>query len=257
MAEYGAAVASNSKPASIRSTRSVRASSRISDESTPLLARENGDLQPDGGSSPRTASTTPSSLSPKRKWPWPSIIALLLLTAFTIVIMLLGFFVPEAMEEYATQAKRFDITSISLPEFTPTGAKARVQGVFWMDPAQVRQKSVRDLGVFGTWLARRVESSESTVQVFLPDYDNVLLGTAEVPPIQVDIQSGHRNDIDFLADLEPGDVAGIRSVANDWLEGRLEKLTVQGKADVELQSGILSLGTRNISKSIVFQGRSN
>ena len=168
--------------------------------------------------------------------------------------MLLGFFVPEAMEEYAMQAKRFDISSISLPEFTPTGARARVQGVFWMDSAQVRRKSVRDLGVFGTWLARRVKSSESTVQVFLPDYDNVLLGTAKVPSIEVDVQSGHRNDVDILADLEPGDVAGIRTVANDWLDGRLKKLTVQGKADVKLRSGILSLGTRNISQSILFQG---
>jgi len=168
--------------------------------------------------------------------------------------MLLGFFVPEAMEEYATQAKQFDISSISLPEFTPTGARARVQGVFWMDPAQVRRKSVRDLGVFGTWIARRVKSSESTVQVFLPDYDNVLLGTAKIPPIEIDVQSGHRNDLDILADLEPGDVAGIRAVANDWLDGRLDKLTVKGKADVKLRSGILSLGTQRISQSIIFQG---
>ena len=169
--------------------------------------------------------------------------------------MLLGFFVPEVIEEYATQAKRFDIASISLPEFTAAGARARVQGVFWMDPAQVRRKSVRDLGVFGTWLARRVESSESTVQVFLPDYDHVLLGTAKLPPIEVDVQSGHRNDIDFLTDLEPGDVAGIRAVANDWLDGRLEKLTVHGKADVKLRSGILSFGMRSISQSIILQGR--
>jgi hypothetical protein len=158
------------------------------------------------------------------------------------------------MGEYAAQAKRFDISSISLPEFTPTGARAHVQGVFWMDPSQVKRKSVRDLGVFGTWLARRVKSSESTVQVFLPDYDNVLLGTAKLPPIEVDVQSGHRNDIDILADLEPGDVAGIRAVANDWLDGQLEKLTVQGKADVKLRSGILSLGTQSISQSMVFQG---
>ena len=168
--------------------------------------------------------------------------------------MLLGFFVPDVMEEYAMQAKQLDITSISLPEFTATGARARVQGIFWMDTAQVRRKPVRDLGMFGTWLARRVKSSESTVQIFLPDYDNVLLGTAKVPPIEVDIQSGHRNDIDFLADLEPGDIAGFRAVANDWLDGRLEKLTVQGKADVKLQSGILNLGTHSLSQLIVFQG---
>lgn len=168
--------------------------------------------------------------------------------------MLLGFFVPEVMEEYAMQAKEFDIQSISLPEFTPTGARARIQGVFWMNAANVKRKSVRDLGVFGTWVAKKVKSQESTVKVSLPDYDNAILGTAVVPPIELDIQSGHRNDLDFLVDLEPGDVEGVRAVANDWLDGRLEKLTLQGTADVKLRSGILSLGTQSIAQSLVIQG---
>jgi hypothetical protein len=168
--------------------------------------------------------------------------------------MLLGFFVPEIMEEYATQAKEFDIQSISLPEFTATGARARIQGVFWMNAANVRRKSVKDLGVFGTWLAKRVKSEEATVKILLPDYDNVVLGTANVPSIEIDIQSGHRNDLNFLVDLEPGDVEGIRAVANDWLDGRLEKLTLQGTAEVKLRSGILSLGTQTIAQSLVFEG---
>lgn len=254
----------SSRPASTRSARSKRDSSRTSDESTPLLARDNSENRANGDNGERDHSPAASSLlrslhgkpGARRKWPWPSIIALLLLCAFTVVIMLLGFFVPETMEEYAMQAKEFDIQSISLPEFTATGARARIQGVFWMNAAKVRRKSVRDLGVFGTWLARKVKSEESTVKVFLPDYDNVVLGTANVPAIEIDIQSGHRNDLDFLVDLEPGDVEGIRAVANDWLDGRLEKLTLQGTADVKLRSGILSLGTQAIAQSLVFEGNS-
>jgi hypothetical protein len=168
--------------------------------------------------------------------------------------MLLGFFVPEVMEEYAMQAKEIEITSISLPEFTSTGATARIQGVFWMNADKVRRKSVRDLGVFGTWIAREVETKESRVEVTLPDYDSVIIGTAVIPSIKVNVRSGNKNSIDILADLEPGDVEGIRRVANDWLDGQLETLRVQGKADVKLRSGLISLPSQTIVQSMVFQG---
>jgi len=252
---------STSRPASMRSKKSQPDSSRDTDESTPLLANgDGGDRTYDGEEHDHLTESTsllhPSDVRPgtKRKVPWPSIIALLLLCVFTVVIMLLGFFVPEIMEEYALQAKEFDIQSISLPEFTATGARARIQGVFWMNAANVKRKSVRDLGVFGTWLAKKVKSSDSTVKVYLPAYDNLILGTANIPSIELDIQSGHRNDLDFLVDLEPGDVEAIRAVANDWLDGRLDKLSLRGAADVKLQSGILSLGTQTIAQTVVLQG---
>jgi len=271
MAERGAvgspngasASTSTSRPASTRSKKSQLGSNGDTNESTPLLANgDGGDRTYDGGEDhdPLTESTSlllhPSDVRPgtRRKVPWPSIIALLLLCAFTVAIMLLGFFVPEIMEEYVLQAKEFDIQSISLPEFTATGARARIQGVFWMNAANVKRKSVRDLGVFGTWLAKKVMSSDSTVTVYLPGYDDLVLGTADVPSIELDIQSGHRNDLDFLVDLEPGDVEGIRAVANDWLNGQLDTLTLRGSADVRLRSGILSLGTQTIAQTVVLQG---
>jgi hypothetical protein len=166
--------------------------------------------------------------------------------------MLLGFFVPETMEEYAMQAKKFELTSVSLPEFTANGARARVQGVFWMDPSAVEKKSVRDLGMFGTWIAGAVKSGDSTVKVRLPDYGNVLLGTAQIPPVKVDIRANKKTHIDFLADLEPGDVTGIRRVADDYLSGRLGELRVNGEASVSIRSGILSLGTQNIAQTLIF-----
>jgi hypothetical protein len=168
--------------------------------------------------------------------------------------MLLGFFVPETMEEYAMQAKQFELTSISLPEFTANGAKARVQGVFWMDPSAVKDKNVRNVGKFGTWVAGAVKSGDSTVKVMLPEYGDVLLGTAQIPPITVSIRANKKTPIDFLADLEPGDVAGIRKVADDYLNRRLSELKVRGEADVNIRSGILNLGSQSIAQTLVFAG---
>jgi hypothetical protein len=178
----------------------------------------------------------------------------MLLVAFTVIIIMLGFFVPEVMEEYAMQATKFELTSVSLPEFTANGAKARIQGVFWMDPSEVERKSVRDLGVFGTWVAGAVESNESTVRVSLPEYGDVLLGTATIPSVKLDIRANRKTYIDFLADLEPGDVTGIRKVADDWLNGRLGSLKVLGEASVKLRSGVLSLGIQTLAHSLVFSG---
>jgi hypothetical protein len=77
-----------------------------------------------------------------------------------------------------------------------------------------------------------------------------------VPKLVVNIRNGHTTAIDFLTDLEPGDVEGIRRVANDWLEGRLDQIRLLGKADVGLKSGLISLGSQTISESLVFEGQS-
>lgn len=154
------------------------------------------------------------------------------------------------------QAKVFELKSISLPEFTAGGARARVQGIFKLDAERVHKKYVRDLGVFGTWIAGAVESKESTVKVSLPEYGGIVLGTAVVPPIVVNLRRGQTTELDFLADLTPGDVAGIRKVADDWVSGRLGQLRVLGEANVKIKSGIFNLGTQAISQSLVFAGKS-
>lgn len=160
------------------------------------------------------------------------------------------------MEEYAMQSKDFELTSISLPEFTAGGARARIQGVFKLDSGRVHKKYVRDIGVLGTWIAGAVESKESTVEVSLPEYGGIILGTAIVPPIVVNLRDGRTTEVDFLADLTPGDVSGIRKVADDWVSGRLGQLRVLGEAKVKLKSGIFNLGSQAISHSLVFAGKS-
>ena len=173
-----------------------------------------------------------------------------------IAILGLGFAMRAAVEEYAKQAAMFEPTDLSIDSFTPSGVRARIRGNFGMDASRVEKKPVRDLGRFGTWIARAVESKRSRMDVYLPEYDNVLLGTASVPPIVVDIRNGHTTYIDFLVDLEPGDVDGIRQIANNWIDGRLGQLRVLGEAKIPLKSGIFNLGTQTVSESLVFEGQS-
>jgi hypothetical protein len=168
--------------------------------------------------------------------------------------MLLGFFAPAAVEEYATQAADFKPTKLSPDSLTKTGVRVQIEGDFKMDASKVKKKSVRDIGKLGTWIAKEVESGESDVDVYLPEYGNILIGTAKIPGIKVNIRNGHTTHVSFFADLEPGSFDGLRNIANDWLEGRLGQVRVKGKARVPLKSGIFHLGDQIIEESLLFEG---
>lgn len=171
-----------------------------------------------------------------------------------LAILGIGFATPAVVEEYTKEAMVFEPTGLSIDSFTSTGVKARIQGDFTLDGSRVQKKSVRDLGRAGTWIARSVESKKSRVEVFLPEYGDVLLGYAIVPPIVVGIRDGITTHVDFVSELSAGDLDGIRRMAHDWVEGRIGKLSVRGVADVPLKSGIFSLGTQSLSQTIVFGG---
>ncbi len=238
--------------------------SKHSEESTPLLSQESNHR--DYGDAPiqnEPSSPAASSLrslqnggSSKRNKSrrWPTIVALTILGLGIVVILCLGFAAPAVVEEYAKQAMVFEPTALSVDSFTSTGVKARIQGDLTLDGSRVERKAVRDLGRAGTWVARAVESKRSNVQVYLPEYDDLLLGTADVPPVVVDVRDGHTTHIDFLSDLAAGDLDGIRRMANDWIDGRISHLSVRGVADVPLKSGIFSLGTQSLAQTIVFSG---
>ena len=252
---------SQKSKASARSKHSVK--SKHSDEETPLLSQDAnhpdyGDEHTNGQASSPAASSLRSlqygSSSKKKSTRWPTVVVLIVLGLIVIVIVCLGFAAPAVVEEYAKEAIVFEPTSLSIDSFTATGVRARIRGDFKLDGSKVHRKPVRDLGRAGTWIARKVESKQSKVKVYLPEYDNILLGTADVPPIVVDIRDGHTTHIDFLSDLSAGDLDGIRQMANDWLEGRVGRLTVRGIADVPLKSGIFGLGTQSIAETITFSG---
>jgi len=169
-----------------------------------------------------------------------------------ILIMVFAFLAPNVVEEYATKAIVFEPTSMGIESFTSSGVRARIRGTFGMDASRVEKKTIRDFGRFGTWFAREAETGEAYVEVSLPEYGNIIIGTAAVPPVKVDIRNGHRTGVDFVTDLTPGDKEGIRRIANDWIEGRLGLLRVLGKARVPVKSGIFSLGTQTVKQEMTF-----
>ncbi|KAK2793513.1 hypothetical protein FQN52_001099 [Onygenales sp. PD_12] len=256
-----ASSASGSVSSSRSNTKTKAKTYQLSSESTPLLAHHGSESiqylepRPASTASSRESSPAPSSKNGKSRMRWPSFIALIVLTLAVLAVLGLGFASPTIVKQYSQQAAVFEPAGLSIDSFTPDGVQARVQGSFVLDASRVGTKSVRDLGRLGTWLAREIESEKTEVQVYLPEYGNVLVGTATIPPIKVNIRDGHMNHIDFVADLKAGDVAGVRVVANDWLQGRLGQLRVKGLASVPLKSGIFYLGSQTISESFVFQGQ--
>lgn len=271
LGEAGADQSRSERPPSQKSKASTTSrNSKISNhskhsgESAPLLSRDEdhrnyGDA-PVHDESPSAAASSLRSIQNggptkgKSSRRWPTIIALTILGLVVIVILCLGFAAPEVVEEYAREAMVLEPTDLSIDSFTSTGVRARIRGDFTLDGSRVQKKPVRDLGRAGTWIARAVESKRSKVKVFLPEYGDLLLGTADVPPLVVDISDGHTTHLDFLSDLAAGDLDGIRRMANDWLEGRIGDLTVRGVADVPLKSGIFGLGTQSLAETIMFKG---
>jgi hypothetical protein len=218
-------------------------------ENTPLLSRDDEPYF--------SANVSASdSLRSHQKKPqrWATTVALTLLSATFLAILGLGFAAPAVIEEYAKEALVFEPTNLSIDSFTGEGVIARIQGTFTLDGTRVRRKSVRDLGRAGTWLAREVESAESKFKVYLPEYGNLVLGTANVPPVKVNIRDRQWNHIDFLTELRPGNVEGGRRIANDWLDGKLERLVVKGVAKVPLKSGLFKLGTQTLEMVMRFEG---
>ena len=252
-----------SRPASKHSRQSR--SSNLAAESTPLLSRGNEEREYGAdGNELRSAATSLESLqgqlSSDRKGKsgprWPTLLAVVLLGTSIILVILAGFFAPAVAREYASEAVVVEAKDLSVDSFTPNGLRARVQAIVGLDASRVRNSFVRNMGRFGTRIVGKVESQPTTVKVYVPEYGNVLVGEALVPRLVLDIRNGHWNHLDFLTDLQPGQLDGIRTIANDWLEGRLGELRVLGKVDLRVKMGGFSLGTRTVTESFAFEGQS-
>ncbi|KAJ9149389.1 Pre-rrna processing protein [Pleurostoma richardsiae] len=180
---------------------------------------------------------------------------MILLALLSIAILVGAFFVPTAVEEYAKEAAVLEPTNLSLESITTNGVRARIQANIRLDGSRVKNDHVRRVGRAATWMVRELGTEATKVEVYLPEYDNILLGTAAVPPLAISIVDGHNTAVDFVAELTPGDAEGIRMIANEWLEGRLDLLRVQGKADIHLKSGIIPLGIHSVSESFTFEAK--
>ncbi|KAI1057106.1 hypothetical protein LB507_001998 [Fusarium sp. FIESC RH6] len=236
-------------------------------ESSPLLGRADDDHHADAAEhdgEDETSSQTQSrgwSFWPKRNkstgtrsaWRWPSIIAMVILGITVILIIVLGFLVPPAVKEYAEKAAVLEPTNLSIENITSDGIRARIRAKVYLDGSRVDDKNSRRIGKAVTGIMRKLETKETTVNVYLPDYADALAGTAVIPPLVVDIVNGHTNELDFVAEVNPGDAEHIRKIANDWLDGNLNKLKVVGKTKVHLQSGVFPLGSHDVAESMVFE----
>ncbi|KAJ5105442.1 hypothetical protein NUU61_002789 [Penicillium alfredii] len=233
----------------------------LSSESTPLLHRRDDDLanygtQTRGSRSPSTASenASPDRGSTKTsRVRWPTLVALALLLTAIMVILAIAFATPAVVKDYTQQAAVFKPAALSIDSTTPKGVRARVQGDFVIDSGRVNSKPVRDIGRFVTWLAKDIETGPSEVEVYLPEYGNVAVGNATLPSLKMDIRNGHHNHIDLLTDITAGDIHGIKAIAMDWIEGRLGRLSVKGKAIMHPTSGLIGLGTQILTDTIIFE----
>ncbi|KAK6067094.1 hypothetical protein SCUP234_11810 [Seiridium cupressi] len=235
-----------------------------SGETTPLLSSSTETPRYDGEHDEPDQDTTasvrshqsdsPSTRSTKRRsLRWPSFIAMGILATLVVVIIALVFIVPDAVQEYAKQAAVLEPTNLSLDSITTDGVKARIQANFRLDGSRVENDHVRRVGKAATWVANSLGTEKTKVAVSLPEYGDVLLGTAVIPPLIINLREGYTTILDFVTELSPGDVEGIRTIANEWLEGRLDKLRLKGATDLTLKSGIIPLGTHNIVESLVFE----
>lgn len=220
-------------------------------ESSPLLSGDdNHHPENEEGERDSLNRSPPKSESRLR---WPSIIAIAILAALTIVVMVLGFLVPPAVKSYAETAAVLEPTGLALESLTPDGIRARIQASFKLDGSRVRDGTARRLGRLATSLVRKIDTEETSVRVHLPNYDNALLGSAVVPPLSINLVDGKTTVLDFVADLSPGDAESLRQIANDWLDGKLQQVKVTGAASLRLKTGILPLGTHEIVESMVFE----
>ncbi|KAI3126357.1 hypothetical protein DTO027I6_7032 [Penicillium roqueforti] len=249
------------RPSERTSVDEPRPSYELSSESTPLLHRRDADELVYGteqGSlrSPSFASQNPpegGAVKKRGRVPWPTVISLSILTISVLTILVFAFAAPAAVKEYAQEAAVFKPTAVSIDSTTSDGVRARIQGDFMMDSGRVKNKSVRGIGRLATWIAREVETGPSNVEVYLPEYGNVLVGNAALPSIKVDIRNGRHTNVDFLTDLEAGDIRGIHAIALDWIEGRLGRLSVKGKATMHLKSGLFALGTQVLTHNVIIE----
>ncbi|KAI8630722.1 hypothetical protein F5Y19DRAFT_473839 [Xylariaceae sp. FL1651] len=233
-------------------------------ESTPLLSSSSETPRYDGDSaeperddvaSIRTGhSQSSSSLGAKKRGRrWPSFIAMGLLAAVAIAIIVLAFIVPDAVQEYAQQAAVIEPTSLSIDSITTDGVRAHIQADFHLDGSRVKNEHVRRIGRAATWVANQLGNKQAEIDVYVPDYNDILLGSAVVPPLVVNLRDRTMTRLDFMADIRPGNVEGMRMIANDWLEGRLDRLRLNGKTNLSLKSGIIPLGTYAISETLNFE----
>ncbi|RVD80257.1 uncharacterized protein DFL_008158 [Arthrobotrys flagrans] len=181
------------------------------------------------------------------------IITLVSLCFATLSILLLGFMLPEAVQEYAKKAADVKLDSLSVDSFTEDGIRVRIQGRVVLDAERVKGVLLRNMGVLVGSVARKVKIGSSKALLYLPDYPEGVLGAASYPELVVNLRNGQATDIDILCDLKPASLEGVKPAIDDYLSGKIHVLRVQVESDMPLTSGILPLGTHRVIQEVVLK----
>lgn len=229
----------SSKPLS---TRSRRSSDNEASERSPLLPQ-------------RVSSTDspPPAGFPERALRWPSTVALLILCGSIVALLSIVFFAPTAAEQYTQQATVLDISSLSIHSFTEKGLKVKARGTVNVDASRVKNAGVRLLGRIGARIVGKVYVQPFEMRARLPDYQNALLGIADMPAIIIDIRNGHSTVLDLVCKTEPGSLDAIRLLANDFVSGNLHRVKVLGEIDIRIKTGLITLGPQRIAQEFIFK----
>ena len=181
--------------------------------------------------------------------------ALAALCGLMLAILALCFLIPAAAQRYAQDAVALDINSVGVDSFTDRGVKVAVQAKVDVHARRVKGWGVRTLGRIGTFVVGSVRVKDFDVRVHLPDYDNALVGTAQVPGMTIDIRNGHTTNLNFVADTQPGSVDTIRLLANDYLSGNLNSVKVLGEVDLRIKEWFMFVNPGRMTRELVLKGK--
>ncbi|KAM7200542.1 hypothetical protein V8F20_005273 [Naviculisporaceae sp. PSN 640] len=224
---------------------------------TPRYEGENdGSGAADVASLASAASDAQSRKSNKAGSRRSSWIVGIILWLIVFAIIIFGFFLPPALEKYAKQAPVVEPTNLSLESITSNGVRARIQANFRLDGQRVRNEYLRGVGWFAGRVVRTLKTEETKVDVYLADFENELLGSAVLPSVTVSLAQGENTAVDLVAELIPGNAEGIRTIANEWFQGRLNSVRLRGTTNVQLKAaGFIPLGTHHVSEILVFEAK--
>lgn len=189
---------------------------------------------------------------------WASITAITALSIAIIFIIIGVFVIPASVEQYGKRALVIEPKGMSIDSFTRTGVKARVQADFYLDAERCTNSAIRNIGRFGMYIAHYLESEPTEVKVYLPEYENMHVGTAKVPKVKASVRNGEVTRLDFVADIKPGKITNLQQITDDFVKGRMGELTMKGMAKVPIRCSWLSwipLGTTDLAPIVKLEGK--
>lgn len=237
-------------------------------ETTPLLNRSNSHdseraqlsqrshtLSSNHDADPRDYDDEEQTKKRKGRERRPSTLALLLLCITAVLIIIMCFALPATVEEYAKDAIQFTPEQLVVDGFTTDGVRIDLRGDVSVDANRVRKGSARTVGRIATWIVGKVKSGPGKVEVLVPEYGNMVLGTAKTPPLTISVRNGHTTALAFQSEVQPGSIGGLKKLVGEWIDGKLGSVEVKGNIIVPLTAGSIPIGEKRISKLIEFQGR--